>query len=197
MNKHIPAIILLCCSPVAGSMADDKSSAPEQARVTQGKAVVQEFFGRLKGELEAAIKAGGPVNAIEVCHKTAPAIASELSAKHNMHVARTSMKTRNAGNSPDAWESGVLQKLEARKAAGESPDTLNYSEVVEQNGKKEFRYMQAIIMPPENKMPCLTCHGENIDDKVAAKLKELYPNDQARGYKAGDLRGAFSLRQSM
>lgn len=196
MNKYILALSLLSGLPFT-TLADDKSNSPDPARTAQSKAVVQEFFGRLKGELETAIKAGGPVNAIEVCHKTAPAIASELSTKHNMHVARTSVKTRNAGNAPDTWELAVLQKFEARKAAGESPDTLNHSEVVEQNGKKEFRYMQAIIMPPESKMPCLKCHGENIDDKVAAKLKELYPNDQARGYKAGDLRGAFSLRQSM
>lgn len=197
MNKNILTLILLCGIPFTCVMADDKSTTPDQARTAQSKAVVQEFFGQLKGELESAIKAGGPVNAIEVCNKKAPAIASDMSAKHNMHVARTSMKTRNADNAPDAWELAVLLKFEARKAAGESPDTLNHSEVVEQNGKKEFRYMQAIIMPPENKMPCLKCHGENIDEKVAAKLKELYPDDQARGYKAGDVRGAFSIRQSM
>lgn len=196
MTKHIPALILLCSLPFT-AMAEDKSTSPDPARTAQSKAVVQEFFGRLKGELEAAIKAGGPVNAIEVCHKMAPSIANELSTKHNMHVARTSAKTRNADNAPDVRELAVLQQFEVRKAAGESPETLNYSEVVETNGKKEFRYMQAIIMPPESKMPCLKCHGENIDEKVAAKLKELYPNDQARGYKAGDLRGAFSIRQSM
>jgi hypothetical protein len=52
-------------------------------------------------------------------------------------------------------------------------------------------------MPPDAKMPCLKCHGENLDPKVAAKLDALYPHDQARGYKAGDVRGAFTVRQPM
>ena len=42
---------------------------------------------------------------------------------------------------------------------------------------------------------CLSCHGENIPADVDAKLKELYPNDQARGFKEGQLRGAFTLAQ--
>lgn len=40
---------------------------------------------------------------------------------------------------------------------------------------------------------CVKCHGESIEAEVEAKLKELYPNDQARGFKEGDLRGAFTL----
>jgi hypothetical protein len=52
-------------------------------------------------------------------------------------------------------------------------------------------------MPPADKMPCLKCHGTDIDPAVAAKLDALYPKDMARGYKAGDVRGAFTLRQPM
>ena len=40
---------------------------------------------------------------------------------------------------------------------------------------------------------CLACHGTKIDPVVAAKLTELYPRDQARGYKVGDIRGAFTF----
>jgi len=74
---------------------------------------------------------------------------------------------------------------------------MAFAEVVEEGGKKEFRFMKAIGMPPLEQMPCLKCHGENIDPKVAAKLDELYPNDKARGYKVGDIRGAFTIRQPM
>lgn len=41
--------------------------------------------------------------------------------------------------------------------------------------------------------PCVVCHGEQIAEPVAARLSELYPEDEARGYKPGDLRGAFTL----
>jgi hypothetical protein len=29
------------------------------------------------------------------------------------------------------------------------------------------------------------------------KIDELYPNDQARGYSPGDIRGAFTIQQGM
>jgi hypothetical protein len=38
---------------------------------------------------------------------------------------------------------------------------------------------------------CLQCHGANIAPPVAAKLAELYPEDQATGFAAGDFRGLF------
>jgi hypothetical protein len=31
---------------------------------------------------------------------------------------------------------------------------------------------------------------------VTARLKELYPQDAATGFKVGDLRGAFTIRQA-
>jgi hypothetical protein len=192
--KRVIAITLLCCAPLTSALADNHGN---QARLDKSKAVVQEFFGKLKGELEAAMKEGGPIKAIEVCNRVAPGIAQEMSSKHGMNVARTSLKTRNPDNAPDAWESAVLKKFEERKAAGESPDTLVFAEVVDNGGKKEFRFMKAIIMPPADKMPCLKCHGTDIDPAVAAKLDALYPKDMARGYKAGDVRGAFTLRQPM
>ena len=47
------------------------------------------------------------------------------------------------------------------------------------------------------KMPCLKCHGENLDPETAAILDELYPQDKARGYKAGQVRGAFTLKKTL
>ena len=52
-------------------------------------------------------------------------------------------------------------------------------------------------MPPLAKMPCLICHGDNIDSTISTKLNELYPNDKAVGYKAGEIRGAFTITQPM
>jgi hypothetical protein len=44
---------------------------------------------------------------------------------------------------------------------------------------------------------CLKCHGGDIDAKVAERLDALYPDDQARGYNQGDIRGAFTFRKSL
>lgn len=192
--KKMITVALLCAAPVSMLLAEQDDL---QKRAADSKAVVQQFFGKLKGELESAMKAGGPLNAIEVCQKVAPSIAQAESERTGWKVGRTSLKTRNPANAPDAWETAVLKKFEERAAAGESPNEMAYFEVVEQDGKKAFRFMKAIGMPPLEQMPCLKCHGENIDPKVAAKLDELYPNDKARGYKVGDIRGAFTIRQPM
>jgi hypothetical protein len=161
-------------------------------RVTESRAVVKAFLAELKGRLVSAIKEGGPIHAIPVCSEQAPLIAANFSAENGWRVARTSLKLRNPGNAPDPWEKKVLESFEARKAAGEGPQEIEYSEVVQQGDVFVFRYMKAI---PTVAAPCLMCHGESIDKPLAAKLDEFYPEDQARGYKAGDIRGAFTITQ--
>jgi len=191
--KKIMAITLLCLAPLSVSFASDNV----QDRVKQSKLAVQEFAGQLMSKMKMAMQAGGPVQAIKVCNESAPMSASEISEKHNRKVGRTSLKLRNPANAPDAWEEAVLKKFAERRAAGESPEKMAYFEVVEVNGQKNFRFMKAIGMPPLAQMPCLKCHGENIDSNISSKLNELYPNDKAVGYKPGEIRGAFTIVQSM
>ncbi|MBC8270351.1 MAG: DUF3365 domain-containing protein, partial [Rhodospirillaceae bacterium] len=165
-----------------------------EARIMASRAVIKDFFGSLKGELVDALTNGGPVNAIGVCNTQAPAIADAHSKAKGWGIARTSLKLRNQANAPDEWETPVLNDFEARKAKGEDTSKMEFAEVVETGGKKEFRYMKAI---PTDEKPCLACHGGNISEEVAAKLDDLYPQDKARGYNAGDIRGAFTIRQPM
>ncbi len=43
---------------------------------------------------------------------------------------------------------------------------------------------------------CLQCHGKpgsDIKPKVLASLKDLYPNDMAKGYDANQVRGLWSI----
>lgn len=160
----------------------------------EAKALIKEFATTLQGELQAAMKAGGPTKAIGVCKDRAPAIAADLSARSGWEVGRTSLKVRNqAMNLPDDWETGVLEAFEERNAAGESVDTMAFAEVVPVEGGKQFRFMKAI---PTGEV-CLACHGTQITPEVAATLDEQYPGDQARGYNLGDIRGAFSLSKPL
>lgn len=165
------------------------------ARVESSRNAVKLLQGALVTELQAAMKSGGPVQAIEVCHTRAAVIAEGISRETGMRVGRTSLKYRNPKNAPDAWETKVLQDFEKRKAAGESPAKLEYHEVVQMEGKPVFRYMKALPVPEG--APCLACHGQKLDPAVAARIKELYPQDQATGYKTGDLRGAVTIEQPL
>lgn len=162
-------------------------------QVAASRAAVQTFGTALKGELQAAIKAGGPVHAIAVCNEQAPAIAKATSTEAGLTISRTSLKMRNASNAPDAWELAVLQQFEDRKAAGEPAEQLEHYEVVDQDGQQTFRYMKAI----PTAQVCLNCHGSDLKDELSAKIDELYPDDEARGYQEGDLRGAFTIERPL
>lgn len=160
-------------------------------RAAKSKTVVKEFMGQLKGELQSSMKAGGPIKTVDVCKNKAPVIAKNLSDKYGWKVARTSLKTRNSANAPDAWETKVLHEFEKRKQNGEKVKPMAYFEMVNDNGIESFRFMKAI---PTGK-PCLQCHGDNIKPELAAKLDASYPEDKARGFKQGDIRGAFTITQ--
>jgi hypothetical protein len=168
------------------------ASEAEQA-LADSRATVGEFMKTLKQELQAGMQAGGPVNAVSVCNLTAPGIANTYSAREGREVSRTSLRVRNPGNAPVAWQRAVLESFEQRKQAGEDVTALEFHEVVTTDGVRELRYMKAI---PTAKL-CLACHGETVDSTVGTRLQKLYPDDQAMGYRVGDIRGAFSVTQTL
>jgi hypothetical protein len=173
------------------ALAED---APTNPNVDEAKNVIKTFSMQLKGELKHALEEGGPLKAIAVCKERAPAIATEVGGKMGWEIGRTTLKPRNVKlNTPDAWEQKVLEDFATRKAAGEDIQTIAFSEVVETEGKKTFRFMKAIPMVEV----CLACHGTQIAPEVAKAIDENYPQDQARGYSEGDLRGAFSVSKPL
>ena len=193
---HAPTLFAsLAVLLVFGNAAADPAATPAAPNpaAEEAKALVKEFAGTLKGELETAMKAGGPVSAVAVCKERAPTIAADLAKRSGWEVKRTSLKPRNLTlDTPEAWERQVLTRFEERKAAGEAADTLAYSAVVDDAGTKRFRFMKAI---PTGEV-CLACHGKDINPDVASALDAAYPQDQARGYALGDIRGAFSVSKA-
>lgn len=175
------------------AISTNLSATDYDAEITASRDTVREFMQTLKQELQAGMQAGGPVNAISVCNLTAPAIASTYSARNGWDVGRTSLKLRNPDNAPDAWERSVLEAFEKRKEAGEDPAKMEFYEVVRQDDVSEIRYMKAI---PTAGL-CLACHGEQLDSIVKTRLETLYPEDQALGYREGDIRGAFTITQPL
>jgi len=167
--------------------------ADNQQNIMEARKIIKQFASELQTELKKGMKEGGPVNAISVCNDKAPAIADSISASSGWLVARTSLKPRATANNPLPWERKVMEEFEAKKAAGADIKTLDYADVVEEDGKKVFRYMKAI---PTKKV-CLNCHGgDNVKPEVVMRLHSLYPSDRARGFKEGDIRGAFVLKKT-
>jgi hypothetical protein len=195
MNKPLLAgsALAIAAALAATSLQVWSSTSTDDAAQAQAQAIIKDFAGTLQGALGAAMQEGGPVAAIAVCKEQAPAIAADLSEQHGWDVGRTSLKLRNPNNAPDAWEQEVLEQFESRRKGGESPMGMSYASVEETADGKVYRFMQAI--PTQS--VCLACHGTNIDAPVAEALDSAYPEDQARGYFADEIRGAFTLSKPM
>lgn len=181
----LSAAILLWLSPSLAAGFEERKVASREA--------VKEFAGRLKGELQGAMKAGGPLKAVKVCSQRAQVIAGEISREKGMEIGRTSLRVRNPANAPDAWERAALESFEERRKGGESLDAMEEAEVVKEDGKEVFRYLKAI---PLQKV-CLTCHGSELAPDLSRKISEIYPDDRATGFREGDLRGAFTVRSRL
>ncbi len=148
----------------------------------RSREVVKTFHQALGGKLKAAMKAGGPVQSIEVCSQEAQSIASGLSEQSGLDIKRVSNKVRNPLDAPDEVDQQALDVLESMLIKQNSP-----LETVMTGPDGRQRYYKAIVIQAQ----CLVCHGKNVDASVSAALNAHYPNDQAIGYEEGDLRGAF------
>jgi len=160
---------------------------------TEAQAAIAAFAGQLKSELMAALQAGGPVSAIEVCHSRAPEIAEAVSSATGMNLSRVSLRNRNPANVPNGWQADVLEQFQEQAENGTDLSSMTWNEVADLDGREEFRFMKAI---PTGGL-CLQCHGQNVAPPVAARLSELYPDDRAIGFSEGDLRGAFVVTRSL
>lgn len=187
MNRML-MLALMLAAWAAAAAADDL-----EQRAAASRAAAKTLLEALQATVTEAAQTKGPVHAIEVCNEKALPITRRVSDELGIEVGRTSQKLRNPKNAPDAWEKNVLEDFAKRKAGGEDLAKMEFYEVVEQDGKKVFRYMKAIPLGAV----CYNCHGGRLRPEVAAKLDELYPQDQARGFNVGDLRGAFTIKQPM
>jgi hypothetical protein len=182
VRVNIRTLALAACAvllPATGWCADPP-------RREEGRAIAAAFAAELQGALQSALADGGPAAAIVVCRDEAPRIASALSREHGATVARTSLRFRNAANAPEPWQAAVLESFDATKDQATAAGGLEYFDESPSTGT---RYMKAI---PTGGL-CLACHGTELADAVRAALDTHYPQDLARGYALGDIRGAFSV----
>lgn len=179
---------------LAAGSAGAEEASPE--RGAQARQAVKSLMKQLGSELKTAMKEGGPGAGIDVCTERAPQITAELSRAKGWRITRVSEQVRNPLlGTPDVWEQETLAAFRERHAEGEAYKGMNRGDVVEEPGGTYYRYMQAI--PLQGK--CLACHGpkESLEPSVRDALAERYPHDQATGYEAGDLRGAFSIKRPL
>ena len=184
-----PVFVLSCLAVLFSSQT--MGAEADKAQLTrEAVTIVQQFGGQLKPELKQALMEAGPAHAISVCAEKAPEIARNLSDDTGWYVKRVSLKARNNQTAiPDAWEKKVLEQFDQRSADGEPAQKIAFAEVVD----GRFRFMKAQGV----ETICLSCHGAEIEVGTEAALKQKYPQDKARGYSLGQIRGAFSLAKNL
>ena len=187
-KQSIPVLLTAALISAIFVTSARAETTPEQLQ--QARTIVKAYASSLQGTLKPAMQSGGPLAAITACNHSAKGIEQQAAEQSGWQVGRTSLKVRNPANQPDQWELATLKAFEQRKAQGEDINTIEFSETIVINGKNTYRYMKAI---PTAKL-CLSCHGKNINQDVATKLKQLYPSDQAIGFNSGDIRGAFTVQ---
>ena len=151
----------------------DKETAVAKAKALTARGAL---FKKLSGRLTEVMKLKGPAAAIEVCSKEASKIAEAVGTEQGVKIGRTALKLRNQMNQPPSWAKSLLEK---------SPSHGTFVDLPQER--------VGVLLPIHLQAKCVACHGteDKIADEVGASLAKYYPNDNATGFKEGDLRGWF------
>jgi hypothetical protein len=171
----------LSLAAAAGLAACATSTQVSESDMARAAGALEPLKSELRKALMGALEQGGPERAIEVCQLRAPEIA-RLTSTGGAVLGRTSHRLRNPENAPEAWMTVFLEEYLANPEDDE-PRAVRLA-------SGDIGYVEPIRM----KGICMQCHGDRIKPGVKARLQALYPEDEATGFKKGELRGVFWVK---
>jgi hypothetical protein len=178
--------LIAACAPKRETPDAADIRAARQAALTFDHRMTSEIVGRLDRDED-------PVAVYLAYADNVPGWGKELSDAAKMDFSRTALGARNPADAPDAWERQQMEQMSFMLDAGIDPETLEIAEIVTEGDAKVFRWMRPVLM----REACLACHGEAIESRVKLLLGQEYPLDEATGYAAGQLGGAYSVRKAL
>lgn len=207
MRRLLPAV-LLCAAALAAAPPDPAAHA---------RLAVAGLAEKLKALLGEELAKGGFEGAVHACSTSAQKVTREFAAQSGVDIRRVTLKHRNPANAPDAWERSQLVQMESDLRAGkplpaeiwevvdeppvaadlQSPSNRERRETGSANrGARAAARYHRLLKPIVIQGVCLSCHGSDaqIPAPVKKQIASSYSKDLATGYKAGELRGAFSVR---
>lgn len=134
--------------------------------------------------LMGALEKGGKEHALSFCNVKAYPLTDSMSNALAHSIRRVSDKARNPKNQASEAELAILAKY---ALALENKEEMTATIVETEAGK--MGYFPILTNPM-----CLQCHGvigAELEGPFYEKVKALYPEDQAIGYAAGELRGMW------
>jgi hypothetical protein len=191
----LPVLFLAGCSKTPDPAGPPPTSPPavlsadvRNAAVQRGKAIAAETFSLLSSNLQSALQQGGVSNALPFCSLAASPLTAGMAGKHGVGIRRVTHKPRNPAGRADATELAVLNHFEAGLTGTNLPPPL-----VTNFTASTVTFFAPIVL---NNELCLKCHGEPAKDISAENLAIIhqhYPQDEATGFKLGQLRGAWRI----
>lgn len=172
----------------------NKKSKEETTVISEeSKEILQKYAIETKGvlgkNLMNAINTQGTEKAIEFCSTKAIVLTDSMSIAFNASIKRVSDKPRNPLNMANENETAFIDELKQKISKGEKMTP----KFTESDGKITGYF------PIETNAMCLQCHGSkdlDIKPNVIKKIAQLYPKDQATGYKENQIRGIFVVTQN-
>lgn len=153
-----------------------------------GNSIVLTTKKTLGKNLKHALQNGGIENAIAFCNLNAMPLVDSLNKRFGAEIRRASLKPRNPNNVPNDLEKELLEAY-----AYQWKDSILLQTNVQALEGNKYLFTSPIFV--DNAL-CLACHG-TYDNGLLKKsddfIKSKYPDDQATGYRNGDLRGIWSI----
>lgn len=162
--------------------------ASEDTFEIEAKALATDLKMSLMKNLTEKMAKDGPVEAVPFCHANVKPIAKGAAKDRisKFEFGRTSHRVRNTGNAPQAWANKYLKEFEGKKKGD-----IKMTSIIHRLEDGKRIYMEPLYVEAK----CLLCHGENISKNVTDKIQELYPQDQATGFKLGEFRGFVWVKE--
>ena len=163
-----------------------KTLIADSIYMQRGNQIVSLTFDTLRNSLLRAISSHGTEGAIAFCNENAYPLTDIYA--DSVVIRRTSLRVRNSNNKPDSLELLTLNDMDGLMRSSKIPTTR----VIRQHSKGEIHYFKPILL----QAMCMNCHGTpgvQIQNLTQAKIKQLYPDDQAVNFKEGDLRGVWHI----
>jgi len=180
MRSIVSLVVLTLLLSCSNNNLSDKEIA---TYTTKGKEIGKATMKKLGSNLMQQMKFGGVKQAIPFCNLSANPLTLEMAKKHNVNIKRVSHKLRNENNKPNEAEDAIIKQYLTSISKGEKTKPI-----VTKDKNKKIHFYAPIKMQKK----CLACHG-TVSKQTDSIIKSIYPNDNALGFKEGDLRGVLSV----
>lgn len=196
-----PVGVLFVAALLGGANAcagrGERAAAPpaaDSATVARARTAAAALGPDLAKMLQTELQRGGPEAALAVCADS----AQVRTARHStggLEVRRVGTRVRNPLNAPDSVETRLLAYLAQEHGAGRLPAEVSEVSRTADGTGWELRDLKPILLQDF----CTTCHGarDDLPPAVRGLIDARYPQDQAVGYRPGELRGAISVRVTL